>query len=250
MARIQLRGDWVANTADGIRRHSRAGLIFGPHSRLMRVSVTGGFTSIGFSIRPGTAHALTGRGVAGLVDRLVPAEAFGWPVARGIATLERCKTAEDAVDCLEEIVRALIPPATSRRPDPLTTRFEQIAMANPARSIADCARDCGVDRRKLERVVMRDFGLSPKQVLRRARALDMAAWLRGVADADEANALALRYYDQSHLIREFIELFDMAPKEFVARPLPILTLALESRQAQRLEAMARVAPGAKRPWQD
>ena len=91
--------------------------------------------------------------------------------------------------------------------------------------------------------------MPPKQVLRRARALDMASHLRGVADEAEAEELELRYYDQSHLIREFTELFGMSPRQFVASPQPILTLALESRQARRLEMIERVAPGAVRPWQ-
>ena len=106
-----------------------------------------------------------------------------------------------------------------------------------------------MDLRKLERIVRRDFGLPPKQVMRRARALDMASHLRGVADMSEADELVLRYYDQSHLIREFMALFGMTPSQFVATPQPILTLALESRQARRLELIERIAPGAARPWQ-
>jgi len=90
--------------------------------------------------------------------------------------------------------------------------------------------------------------MPPKQVLRRARALDMASHLRGVADQAEAEELALRYYDQSHLIRDFTQLFGMSPSQFVARPQPILTLALESRQARRLELLERVPPGGQRPW--
>ena len=103
--------------------------------------------------------------------------------------------------------------------------------------------------RPLERVVNRDFGLSPKQVLRRARALDMASHLRGVADLDEAEEIALRYYDESHLIHEFSAFFGMSPRQFVATPQPLLTLALESRQARRLEALKRIEPGEARPWQ-
>jgi len=76
----------------------------------------------------------------------------------------------------------------------------------------------------------------------------MASYLRGVADSEEGDELALRYYDQSHLIREFTELFGMSPSQFVASPQPILTLALESRQARRLELMERVPPGGARPW--
>jgi AraC-like DNA-binding protein len=135
------------------------------------------------------------------------------------------------------------------QPDPLTVRFETLAFTNPNASIAEFARECGVDLRKLERTVHRDFGMAPKQVLRRARALDMASHLRGVADEREGAELALRYYDQSHLIREFIALFGMSPRQFIAKPQPLMTLTLESRQARRLEAIARLDPGALRPWQ-
>lgn len=106
-----------------------------------------------------------------------------------------------------------------------------------------------MEQRRLERCVRRDFGMPPKQVLRRARALDMASHLRGVADHDEAEALSLRYYDQSHLIREFTDLFGMSPRQFVDRPQPLMTLALETRQSRRLEMIERIQPGQIRPWQ-
>lgn len=249
MARIQLRGDWEALTADGPQRSGRAALVFGPQSRVMKITVRGPFTSVGFSFRPGTGYALTREGAASIVDRMVGGETYGWPVERALDILDACKSAEEAVQRMEAMARAIIQPETAPRPDPLTAQFEMIALTNPAMSVAEAAEQCGADKRRLERVVLRDFGMSPKQVLRRARALDMAAYLRGVADAEEGDALVLRYYDQSHLIREFSELFGMSPRQFVARPLPLLTLALESRQAQRLEAIERLAPGARRPWQ-
>jgi AraC-like DNA-binding protein len=91
--------------------------------------------------------------------------------------------------------------------------------------------------------------MSPKQVLRRARALDMASYLRGVADSEEADELALRFHDQSHMTREFTDLFGMTPRQFVKTPQPLMTLALESRQARRLAVLERLAPGQTRPWQ-
>jgi hypothetical protein len=41
----------------------------------------------------------------------------------------------------------------------------------------------------------------------------------------------------------------MSPRQFVKTPQPILTLALESRQARRLEALNRLEPGQARPWE-
>ncbi len=120
----------------------------------------------------------------------------------------------------------------------------------PTANIGEFARGIGVEQRRLERIVKRDFGLPPKQVLRRARVLDMASHLRGVADGEEADELELRFYDQSHMIHDFVEYFGMTPGQFVEIPQPILTLALESRQARRLEAIARLKPGAPKPWEE
>lgn len=246
--RIQLKGRWYARTLDGDRELERAALVFGPQSRLMPVSVTGSFISVGISLRPGTGHALRRLDASKVVDRLVPCEEFGLSGESAFALLDRHEDPAAWLDDLEHLCREFIAASDGRQPDPISTRFEVLAYTDPSASVAEFARDCGIDQRRLERIVRRDFGLPPKQVLRRARALDMASSLRGVADREEAEDLALRYYDQSHLIRDFTDLFGMSPRQFVATPLPILTLALESRQARRLELIERLAPGQSRPW--
>lgn len=249
MLRIQLAGQWSAQTADGRLAHGREALIFGPHSRRMPISVRGSFISLGISLRPGTCHALKGPKLADLVDRSVRFGDAGIASTDLMGRLEDGAEPDDWACILEDFVRRRVEAAGWAEPDQVTARFETVTLNDPGISVAAFARDCGVEKRTLERIVGRDFGMPPKQVLRRARALDMASHLRGVADQDEAEELALRYYDQSHLIREFTELFGMSPGQFVSTPQPILTLALESRQSRRLEALERIGPGDVRPWE-
>ncbi|MEO6715751.1 MAG: AraC family transcriptional regulator [Novosphingobium sp.] len=249
LMRLQLKGDWTAHTADGVRQHARSALFFGPQTRLMPISVQGAFASTGISFRPGAGFALSRARIGEHTDRFVTCEQLGFPGEAALAMLEAGASPEDWLSSLEDLLRELIARTKANLPDPVSTRFEAIAFAKPSQPIADIARDIGIEQRQLERIVRRDFGMAPKKVLRRARALDMASHLRGVADDAEAEELALRYFDQSHLIHEFTDLFGMTPKRFVETPLPILTLALESRQARRLEALKRLAPGAKRPWE-
>ena len=78
----------------------------------------------------------------------------------------------------------------------------------------------------------------------------MASQLLGVAAPDEADELALRFFDQSHLIREFTHYFGMTPQQLVQRPNPLLRITLEGRQARRLEELERLAPGAAKPWRN
>jgi AraC-like DNA-binding protein len=249
MLRIQLRGDWTAETAEGRREVGRAALFFGPHTFRMPIAVKGSFTSVGLSFRAGACHALGGVRLDTMCDRIAPLEMLGLCREEWMGLFPRDGTPEDWCTAMEHAMRRLIARTGAAEPDPVAASVEAAAFANPEITVARLAQQCGIEQRRLERLVRRDFGLPPKQVLRRARALDMASHLRGVADHDEAEALALRYYDQSHLIREFTALFGMSPRQFVDLPQPLMTLSLEARQARRLEAIARIAPGDIRPWQ-
>jgi AraC-like DNA-binding protein len=247
--RIQLAGDWTALTADGPQALGRAALVFGPHTHLMPVTVTGPFVSVGIQVRPGAGHALRGLDASRMVDRMASVESFGLPGGEIIELLDGATTEVEMYQLMEHACRRVVEECGWAEPDPVTQRFELLAFRDPGASVSQFAEECGISIRQLERIIRRDFGLSPKQVLRRARALDMASHLRGVADEAEAEELALRYYDQSHLARDFTELFGMSPRQFVESPTPLLTLALESRQARRLEAIGSLAPNEPRPWE-
>ncbi|MFC0203482.1 helix-turn-helix domain-containing protein [Novosphingobium soli] len=247
--RIQLAGDWVAMPPAGEVRATRGAFYFGPNTRRMPISVTGSFVSLGLALRPGAGTALGGPRVQDYVDRVVPSAAVVSPSEVYLALFDPEGSPEDWLQSLEAHWRRKIHLRGGTPPDPVSSAFEEIALRDPSTSVSEAADAIGVDRRKLERVVSRDFGMAPKQVLRRARALDMASHLRGVADSAEGEEMALRYYDESHLIHEFTDLFGMSPRQFVTTPQPILTLALESRQARRLEALKRIEPGQSRPWE-
>jgi AraC-like DNA-binding protein len=249
MLRVQLRGDWIAETAEGRREMGRAALYFGPQTHRMPITVRGSFTSVGLSFRAGACSALRQLKLDTMCDKLAPLETLELCQEEWMGLFHQDGSAEDWCTAMEGAMRGLIARTGAAEPDAIAASVEAAAFTNPEITVARLAQQCGVEQRKLERLVRRDFGVPPKQVLRRARALDMASHLRGVADHDEAEALALRYYDQSHLIREFTALFGMSPRQFVDSPQPLMTLSLETRQARRLEAIARIAPGDIKPWQ-
>jgi hypothetical protein len=148
---------------------------------------------------------------------------------------------------MEQALRTLIAWRGTPEPEAISARFDRprwptlrSRWANAA--MRDRAAPPGADRAPRFRHDTQ-AGAAP-----RPRA-DMASHLRGVADDAEAETLALRYYDQSHLIREFTALFGMSPRQFMDRPQPLMTLSLETRQARRLEMTERIAPGGIRPWQ-
>lgn len=247
--RVMLDGDWHAETHDGPQFYRRQALLFGPNTRRLPVSVRGDIATVGLALKPGAVHALRGPDLPELNDRVLPYNKLGWDEAALMARFSPDDTVEQWMDALEECMEALVRQISPREPSEVSAGFGRIAFRDPNIAVKACAEELGVELRTLERTVKRDFGLSPKRALRRARALDMAAHLCGVADQDEAEDLALRYFDQSHLNREFTELFGMTPVQFVRTPQPLLTISLEGRQARRLEALERIEEGARRPWQ-
>lgn len=248
IVRIQLEGHWQAETCDGPLEHDRAALLFGPMSKAMPVSVRGSFTSIGFALRPGVGHAVLGRNAADFVDRIVLLQDLGLESEMLLQSLEAAASPEDLLLVLEDWIRGVLATTGAKPPDEVSHRFDMLSLSDPTTNVAEFAKDCGISTRSLERICKRDFGLSPKQVLRRARAIDMASALRGVADSEEAEELELRFYDQSHMTHEFTKLFGMTPGQFMTTPQPLMTLSLESRQSRRLAMLERLAPGADKPW--
>ena len=251
--RVLFSGDWTAQTRDGVGRYRRSALFFGPQTRRMPVSVTGSFATIGVALKPGAVAALRGPAVADTLDRIIMFDhiygAHPWGNSdRLIRWLDDRRSPDRWLTIAEKLFRRLVEYTGGKRPDPIVEAFDKAAFADPNLSLADFAREHDIERRRLERMIKKAFGQSPGQVLRRARALDIAANLRGVADSAEAEEIALRYYDQSHLIREFSTFFGMTPKQFARTPQPLMTLTLEARQARRLEVLGRRSPGDDLPW--
>lgn len=247
--RVLLHGEWMALTVDGPTRHDAGVLFFGPQSRRMPVSVRGPFRMVGFGFRPGACHALFGHDAHAMMDRIFAFEEVGGPCEMAAAVSAPGLSNADTLTILENRMRSLITVRGAQRPDAITTAFDRAAFADPGIKVSHFANEHLIDQRRLQRLIKRDFGTNPKQVLRRARILDMASQLRGVADDAESDALRHRYFDQSHLIREFHSFMGQTPAQFAVQPQPVMTLTLEVRQARRLEELGILSIGAHRPWE-
>ena len=115
--------------------------------------------------------------------------------------------------------------------------FAAIARSDSTIRIDDAAAKIGLSVRQLERRCLATFGLSPKAVLRRSRFLDMATAMRGFSSPSEEELAALRYFDQSHLNREFKRFAGMTPRAFERTQTPLFTAGLNLRN----QAFARPA---------
>lgn len=251
--RVLFSGEWTAETRDGVERYDQSALFFGPQTRRMPVNVKGSFATVGVALKPGAVAALKGPSVEDTLDRIILYDHIYGDKAWGtsaqlIEWFDPDGPPERWLKIAEILFRQLVERAGGARPDPIVEAFDKAAFADPNLNLSDFARDHDIEKRRLQRMIKKAFGQSPKQVLRRARALDIAANLRGVADDNEAEEIALRYYDQSHLNRDFVSFFGMTPKQFAQTPQPLMTLTLEARQSRRLEVLGRYDPGGDMPW--
>lgn len=246
--RLIVRGDWTGETAAGPIQCSHGPLMFGAQSRRMPITVTGPFITFGFALRPGALAALGHPWGEVAMDCIAPVPPEGpwtdWACIDEIGA----RSPEGWLAWLEEALLAHIRRIDARPPDPLATALDRAAFADPREPIGAFALRHGVSTRRVERMAKRDFGLPPRLVMRRARVLDMASQLLGFADAEEAEEQLLRFYDQSHLIREFRALLGCTPRQLVRSPQPILTLGLEPRQGRRLELLGKLDGDRPAPW--
>lgn len=249
--RIITGGRWTAETARGIRvfdpEDTGLALYFGPQSRFMKLSVDGSFRVLTLHLRAGATVVLGGPSQVETRDCIFEHARI---VGHGDLATRFDRSAPDDVwmDMMEAELARFLDRTPTKRPDPLTTAFEQASLSEPEMSISAFAELHGLSPRTLERTIKRDYGLSPKKVLRRARALDMAAALLGVVDPAEEDELELRYFDQSHRIKETRHFFGMTPSELTAKADPLLRNNLEIRQTRRLEALGRWSPDQPMPW--
>ncbi|XUU61277.1 helix-turn-helix domain-containing protein [Erythrobacter sp. HA6-11] len=251
--RVLFSGEWTAQTRDGIGRYGPSALFFGAQTKRMPVKVKGSFATVGLALKPGAVFALRGPEVSETLDRIILYDhIYGhkqWGTSEQmIEWFNPAGPPERWLKVAESLFRDLLHLTGGKEPDPVIEAFDKAAFADPNFTIGDFAESHGIERRRLERLIKKSYGQTAKQVLRRARVLDIAAHLRGVADNREEEEAALRFFDQSHMIREFRSFFGMTPRQFARTPQPFMTLTLEARQSRRLEVLGRKLPGALPPW--
>lgn len=239
--RVLIKGDWAAETSPGNWTNVGPMVFFGPNSKPLTVRVRGGFVVIGVAFRACGWRSLFDVPANALTDQMVPmANLWGEASAALHADLLRIAPDDDAavVATIERHVGAIIAQRGGIVADSAMAQFELIARNDSTIMIHDAAARLGLSQRQLERQCRDSFGMSPKTVLRRSRFLDMASAMRGLSQPGERELAQLRYYDQSHLTREFRRFIGMTPGQFAQAPTPLLTAGLELRNLRKAEDAA------------
>ncbi|VVT06495.1 conserved hypothetical protein [Sphingomonas sp. EC-HK361] len=224
-------GDGWAMRRDGAWHAHEGPMVFGAQQRPFWVRCRGPVIAAGIVIRPASWFTFCDRSANMLADRLE--SVTGELAARLRWACADVADHEQTFARLEKVVRLMVEESV-RESDPIAEQFEAVARHDPSRSVAGICEMLGVPQQRLERRVRTFFGHMPKTVLRRSRFLDMAAVMRGLAVPAADELAAMRYYDQSHLNREFRHFAEMTPAQFRAARTPLLTAGIEVRQQLKL----------------
>lgn len=196
---------------------------YGVVSGLSTTTLEGRGWGVGVMFQPAAGHLLTGRPVRELTDRFVDvAEVAGLDAGMlvdGIRSAMRPAPSDSARHALaREVVEQQL-----RRHLPVDEEGELVnAIVEHVETSPDLLRvDALCDRfdiseRRLQRLLHKRIGLSPKWLIRRRRLQEAAERLRSGAGLSGI-AAELGYADQAHFTRDWRSATGLTPGEFAAR---------------------------------
>lgn len=225
--RIPLRGDWEVKSGAGDWQTATGPTLFGANAKPFPLRVSGPFVILGCSIKPSGWRALVDAPAHEFTDKFVPLSALWDPLASEILSATGAEQSnEQLLELLEAAIAVQLKAINCEHEDMEVAHFEAIGRLDSSIKIADAAQQVGLSVRQLERRCHDKFGMSPKAILRRCRFLDMATAMRGFGNPSDAHLARLRYFDQSHLNREFRRFVNMTPRAFNNALTPLMTSGL------------------------
>lgn len=229
--RIPLLGDWYIKGADGEWERASGPKLFGSNSKGFPLRVVGSFLILGCGIKPSGWKSLFNCPAHPYTDRMVSLEDMWGDIATEMMDRIRVdQSDEELVAELDAAIAKQIDRIGLQQSDAQIERFETIGRIDSTVRIDDAAQEIGLSVRQLERRSLDSLGMTPKTFLRRCRFLDMAMTMRGFSHPSEEDLAALRYFDQSHLNREFKRFVGMTPKTFQNAYTPLMTAGLRLRK--------------------
>lgn len=226
--------------AEGHRDPNHEVGLLTPLSRAAPIMVAGPFHVFGAALTPVGWAALTGLHAGEHRDRLLPAGAVLGP---GIDTLgqellaayrARSMSGRDCALAVGGFIGANLKRVNPRHLELIAATGQWLAASfNPETAALTGA--AGYSARQVQRLVERYFGLPPRALARKYRALRAAALLSAphLSMEDEA-AIADAFFDQPHMIREIAHFVGRTPARLSDASTPYLAEMIDARNLREL----------------
>ncbi|WP_427966184.1 helix-turn-helix domain-containing protein [Altererythrobacter sp.] len=225
---------------DGHAEPSHEVNLMSPFSVAAPFVVDGPFHSIGAALSVLGWAALTGRDAGEYGNRFVAASDWLGPEAadlgRDLCEAYRAgtKSGHDCAMALCDYIAANVKPVSTRHIELIRTTSRWLNTSlNPL--VPDLMASLAYSERQVQRLVERYFGLPPRALARKYRALRTAALLSFPKLSPEYEAeLGEAFYDQSHMIREIQLFVGRTPARLGGQETPYLTEMLTPRNLREI----------------
>lgn len=218
--RFMLTGKGTYYFPDGHEQPSAEVTIVGPTTGNTRIRTEGPVHIFGAGLLPAGWGAFVGFEASTMVNRAVDAaQVFGSSVLEALRDLRLAEGLEAKVAIGNHLMRAV---ARQMEESPLsfTRSVDEWLESALSPNVQDLVDRIGLSRRQVERQCKRLYGVPPKLLARKYRAIRAATTLaRG--EAVVADLIGDNFYDQSHFIREIKQFTGLTPKKF-SEDLPVL----------------------------
>ena len=199
--------------ADDTRRCTRrpGAMVSGAYSRPFVIDTREHASILGVHFKPGGALSFLGAAPGELADAHVELEALWGRGARELRD-QLCEVS-DAPSRFRLLERALLAHSTEGVELHPCVRAALPALARGS-SVGDVAAEAGVSQRRLLSLFSHGVGLSPKLFMRIRRFQRAFALAQSGPQASWSKlAIDTGYFDQSHMIRDFLEFSGLSPSE-------------------------------------
>lgn len=234
-------GSGEMHFAQGHRDPNHAVGLLTPLSRATPIVVEGPFHAFGAALTPVGWAALTGLHAGQHRDRLLAATTVLGPEIgvlgeRLIAAYRQgAMTGHECALAIGEFIGANLKPINPRHLALIAATGRWLAGAfNP--EVSQLVGVAGYSARQVQRLVERYFGLPPRALARKYRALRAAALLSApkLSLEDEAK-IAEAFFDQSHMIREIAHFVGRTPARLNDATTPYLAEMIDARNLRELD---------------
>lgn len=241
---VMARGRGTMRFIDGHRDANHALSLFGPSAASSTFEVDGPLDAVGAMLSPVGWAALTGLSAADYGNRI-----YALPELVDAKLTDAASRVLDEYDELSDGAKvAILADGIAQVAKPLRDShmvFISTVASWLAKSLSPRLEDlheaAGVSPRQVQRLCERFFGLPPRSLARKYRALRSAVLLsRPDLTADEINAVQDHFYDQSHMIKEMRLFAGRTPARIADPDTPYLSAFLDLRNFR--DSGTRMAP--------
>lgn len=228
--RFHLRGNGEYHFSGGHIVHGHPVTIIGPTTAPVTAIANCDMTIFGWGMSPAGWAALMGKNGELHVDNAFDArDIFGDPI---MEVFDKLSGAADYAEQLQIGAQAAtdIYAHSDAAPFEFTSIIDDWLLSNTDPDIEMLAKLTRLSPRQLERTTKRYYGMPPKKLARKYRALRAA---QGLAHGDSLDdmGLGLAFYDQSHLIREIKAFTGLTPSQLKSGQSPLTQATMDGRRA-------------------